>query len=64
MRAKQLNGYAIYQKRLFAQAVQLLKPGGTLVYSTCTINVRENEQMVAWALSEFSFLSLAPQVCQ
>lgn len=29
---------AVYQRQLMGAAVQLLKPGGTLVYSTCTIN--------------------------
>ena len=29
---------ARYQRKLLRVAVQLLKPGGHLVYSTCTIN--------------------------
>lgn len=39
----------------------LLKPGGTLVYSTCTINPSENEGNVAWALQTIGELELAPQ---
>jgi len=35
------------------QAVSLLKPGGVLVYSTCTITVEENEAIVAWAVNTF-----------
>jgi len=31
----------------------LLKPGGVLVYSTCTITVEENEAVVAWAVNTF-----------
>jgi 16S rRNA C967 or C1407 C5-methylase (RsmB/RsmF family) len=27
-----------------------LKPGGVLVYSTCTLNLDENEKMVQWAM--------------
>ncbi|WP_423362897.1 16S rRNA (cytosine(967)-C(5))-methyltransferase RsmB [Mycoplasma sp. P36-A1] len=35
------------QRKLLEQAYQLLKKGGTLVYSTCTINKKENETMIA-----------------
>jgi len=39
------------QRLLLERAAQLLKPGGRLMYSTCTTNVRENEEQVAWALA-------------
>ena len=45
------------------QAVELLKPGGVLVYSTCTITVDENEGLVEWALSTFPHMQLGEQVC-
>lgn len=35
-----------------------MKPGGTLVYSTCTITLGENEGIVAWALKSFDCLTL------
>jgi NOL1/NOP2/sun family putative RNA methylase len=38
------------QRRLLASAAVALKPGGVLVYSTCTLNLDENERMVQWAL--------------
>jgi 16S rRNA (cytosine1407-C5)-methyltransferase len=41
------------QRKLFSSAVRALKPGGILVYSTCTMNVEENEKMVDWALKGF-----------
>ena len=44
------------------QAVQLLKKGGVLVYSTCTVTLAENEEQVAWALETFPCLTLQPQV--
>lgn len=44
------------------QAVQLLKKGGVLVYSTCTVTLAENEEQVAWALKTFPSLTLQPQV--
>ncbi len=38
------------QKKLVVQAWQLLKPGGTLVYSTCTMAPEENEAVVDYLL--------------
>ncbi|MGA2480114.1 MAG: RsmB/NOP family class I SAM-dependent RNA methyltransferase [Spirochaetia bacterium] len=38
------------QKKLFASGARALKPGGVLVYSTCTLNLEENEKAVQWAL--------------
>ncbi len=38
------------QKNIITCAVRYVKPGGTLVYSTCTLNRGENEEMVAWLL--------------
>jgi len=38
------------QKRLLTQAWQLLKPGGTLVYSTCTMAPEEDEAVVDYIL--------------
>lgn len=38
------------QKRLVTQAWQLLKPGGTLVYSTCTMAPEENEAIIDYLL--------------
>lgn len=50
----EVTSYPPLQRRLFETAVSLLKPGGVLVYSTCTITVDENETMVAWAVRTFS----------
>ncbi len=38
------------QKRLILQAWQLLKPGGTLVYSTCTMAPEENEAVIDYLI--------------
>jgi 16S rRNA (cytosine967-C5)-methyltransferase len=43
---------AALQRRLLVRAARALRPGGTLVYSTCTISARENEQL-AGALAEY-----------
>ena len=38
--------YAPIQKEILLQAARLLRPGGLLLYSTCTFSVRENEESV------------------
>lgn len=38
------------QKRLIRLGYSLLNPGGTLVYSTCTQEPEENEEVVTWLL--------------
>lgn len=49
---------AVQEKALLA-AAKLLRPGGTLVYSTCTISRRENEDRIA-ALLEAAAASQVP----
>jgi NOL1/NOP2/sun family putative RNA methylase len=44
---KRLSGL---QKRLIGQAWQLLKPGGRLVYSTCTMAPEEDETVINWLI--------------
>lgn len=38
------------QRQLLAEAARLLRPGGRVVYSTCTTNVDENEAQVRFAI--------------
>lgn len=47
------------QQRILRDTVELLKPGGTLLYSTCTYNDRENSDNAAWLLTEFP-LEISP----
>jgi 16S rRNA (cytosine967-C5)-methyltransferase len=39
--------YASVQGEILASAAQALRPGGVLVYSTCTISATENERLIA-----------------
>lgn len=41
-----LASFAEYQERLLESAWSLLKSGGHIVYSTCTLNPLENEQLI------------------
>lgn len=47
------------QKRIISQAWQLLRPGGTLVYSTCTTAPEENEVVIDWLLRRTPEATLA-----
>ena len=46
--------YSQVQKKLFVTALQILKPGGILVYSTCSFAPEENELVVDSMLDRFN----------
>lgn len=48
-----LNRNANRQKRILANAAQLVSSGGYLLYSTCTYAPEENEQVCRWFLKKF-----------
>ena len=48
--AREITECARLQRRLLASGSRALKPGGLMVYSTCTLNLEENERMIQWAL--------------
>ena len=43
------------QRAILANAASYVKPGGTLLYSTCTVNRKENGENAAWFLEQFPF---------
>lgn len=43
------------QRAILANAASYVKPGGTLLYSTCTVNRKENSENAAWFLEQFPF---------
>ncbi|MBI5047283.1 NOL1/NOP2/sun family putative RNA methylase [Candidatus Micrarchaeota archaeon] len=43
---KMINGHASLQKQLVLRAFDLLSPGGTMIYSTCTFAPEEDEGIV------------------
>lgn len=50
---KNIVAHAKLQRRLLRSAYACLKPGGTLVYSTCTLAAEENEAQIDWFLAEY-----------
>lgn len=45
----------ILQKRILHNAAQYVKPGGTLIYSTCTIAEEENQNNVEWFVENYPY---------
>ena len=43
--AQKLRSLTVLQRRIALNAAQMVKPGGVLLYSTCTINRLENERI-------------------
>ena len=41
------------QREILAEAWRVLRPGGTLIYSTCTFNPTEDEGIVEWLMEEY-----------
>lgn len=54
-----VNECAYIQRQLLDAAMTLLKPGGQLIYSTCTYNTIENEEQVNYLLEHYD-CSLIP----
>jgi 16S rRNA (cytosine967-C5)-methyltransferase len=50
------------QARIVHAVLPLLKPGGALVYSTCSLEPEENEQLVTQIAEQSPFLKLSDQV--
>ena len=46
-------GCAIRQRNILRVAAKLVRPGGTLLYSTCTFAPEEDEQVISTLLDEF-----------
>ena len=51
---------AARQREILENAIALVRPGGRLLYSTCTFSLEENEQNVDWLLTEHPDFSLIP----
>ena len=43
------------QKEILKVVSQYVKPGGILIYSTCTVNTKENQENVQWFKENFPF---------
>ena len=56
----------VLQRQILHNAASYVKPGGTLIYSTCTITREENIENVEWFLENYPYKleSLDPYLCE
>ncbi len=52
--------FAKLQKSIITQAARMLKPGGLMLYSTCTFDVRENEETIEYLLDTYPEFQILP----
>ena len=52
MDASKLADLVELQKKLAAAGFRMLKQGGTMVYSTCSLSTEQNESVVQWLLKK------------
>lgn len=57
---------AALQRKILEQASTYVKPGGTLIYSTCTVTPEENIENVQWFTEHYPYEleSLDPYLCE
>lgn len=55
---------AALQREILADACAMLKPGGFLIYSTCTFNREEDESQVDWLAAEHGMVPFDPGINQ
>ncbi len=49
---KDIARLAIRQQKMLLSTAHLVRPGGTLLYAVCSCEIRENEDVMEWFLSQ------------
>lgn len=55
MSLEQQRELVLLQRKILETVWQYVKPGGTLIYSTCTVHREENEGNMQWFLNKYPF---------
>ncbi|MFI3314650.1 MAG: rRNA cytosine-C5-methylase [Rikenellaceae bacterium] len=53
---------AMRSRRIVANAIESIKDGGVLVYSTCTFNRAENEQLIDWISDNYEIENIQLEI--
>ncbi|MCD8347102.1 MAG: 16S rRNA (cytosine(967)-C(5))-methyltransferase RsmB [Lachnospiraceae bacterium] len=66
MSEKQQQDIIRLQRRILQNVQNYVRPGGTLIYSTCTVGADENQYNIKWFLENFPFHleSIDPYICE
>ncbi|MCD8337935.1 MAG: 16S rRNA (cytosine(967)-C(5))-methyltransferase RsmB [Lachnospiraceae bacterium] len=66
MSEKQQQDIIRLQRRILQNVQEYVRPGGTLIYSTCTVGADENQYNIKWFLENFPFYleSIDPYLCE
>jgi NOL1/NOP2/sun family putative RNA methylase len=59
---KVIEGMAKIQKKLTSEALKILKVGGEMIYSTCTLSPEENEEVVNFLKKNFDVAIEKPDI--
>lgn len=51
----QLEELVLLQRRILHNAASYVKPGGTLIYSTCTLEKKENQENIQWFTQNYPY---------
>ncbi len=65
MSEKQQQDLIQLQRRILGNVQEYVRPGGTLIYSTCTIGADENQYNIKWFLENYPFCleDIDPYIC-
>ena len=55
-----VNHNARRQRRILAAAADMVRPGGWMLYSTCTFAPDENEKLIDWLLKRRDDFEVVP----
>lgn len=66
MEPEKIQELVILQRQILNHAASYVKPGGTLIYSTCTITKEENIENVQWFVENYPFVldPIDPYLCE
>lgn len=65
LQVEELGRQALRQKAILTAALRAVRPGGRVIYSTCSLEAEENEQVIAAVLNECGearIVGLAPGI--